>query len=528
MCVDLSVVFNQHMVVRHLHQRQAMGEDEAVLPPIYSKDPGIPGILEVGYMGPMWNNTQYTSAMPNGGTGLQGAQPASSEVTFCPDEVNTRRSLAPLEGEGVMYSPEWYDKLGKPLKMSRPKDDDGPPEPKDRPDKEVALPLPTPNETAGEGSDKEGDTKSKEASSSDSNSDSSSSSDSEDSSQDSPSSKSSDNESDAQSDVPKHKVRRRKKPHQSSKAESDGEPIPEDTKTSVDPEDAKEAPHDSGIGDGTTASPTVGSSGDGVVALLGICSMSGARGRGSLPLLTTLPSMATLEALMNDLEKFSERMFKSLEETNIAIYDKVLRGFKDTSGKCKTFIHEMGALAVTFFAQAKQMEDGLVKCDTKAFDEVMSASKSHIIGLIEEVAEAEDIYDSGEASFDSILASVTKEIKEYVRLKGEEQREEYKKQCLDQIKQDHGRLDGTCFIPMIVGNLTAHHALTMSQQVAQSHVPLKIMVAPLCTQAGTIKVYMKFVEFLARQMVTLQEKLGPGAAGVPLESEPNDQSTSTK
>ena len=123
---------------------------------------------------------------------------------------------------------------------------------------------------------------------------------------------------------------------------------------------------------------------------------------------------------------------------------------------------------------------------------------------------------------------LAKEIKEYVRLKGEEQRQEYKKQCLDQIRQDHGRLDGTCFIPMIVGNLTAHHALAMSQQVAQSHVPLKIMIAPLRTQAGTIKVYMKFVEFLARWVVTLQERLGPGAAGIPLESEPNDQSSSTK
>ena len=526
MCLDLSVAFNQHMVVRRLHWRQGVGGDEAVLPPIYSKDPGIPGILAVGYMGPMWNNTQYTSAVPTGGTGLQGARPAISEVTFCADKVNAHRSLAPMEGEGVMYSPEWYDKSAKPLKMSRPEDDDEPPEPKDHPDEEVAPP--SPNETAGGGSDKEGDAKSKEASSSDFDSDSSSSSGSEDSSQDSPSSKSSDNGSDAQSDVPKHKVRQKKKPHQSSEAESDGEPIPEDTKTSVDPGDAKEAPHDSGIGDGTTASPTVGSSGDGVVALLGVRSMSGASGRGSLPLPTTLPSMATLEALTNDLEKFSERMFKSLEETNIAVCDKVLRGFKDTSGKCKTFIHEMGALAVTFFAQAKQMEDGLVKCDTRAFDEAMNASKNHIIGLIEEVAEAEDIYDSSEVNFDSILASVTKEIKEYVRLKGEEQRQEYKKQCLDRIKQDQGRLDGMCFIPMIVGNLIAHHTLAMSQRVVQSHVPLKIMIVPLRTQAGAIKVYMKFMEFLARRVVALQERLGPGAASIPLESEPNDQSSSTK
>ena len=72
---------------------------------------------------------------------------------------------------------------------------------------------------------------------------------------------------------------------------------------------------------------------------------------------------------------------------------------------------------------------------------------------------------------------------------------------------------------MIVGNLTAHQALVMSQRVAHSHVPLKIMMAPLCTQVGAVKVYMKFVEFLARQVIALQERLGPGSSMVLLESE---------
>ena len=43
-----------------------------------------------------------------------------------------------------------------------------------------------------------------------------------------------------------------------------------------------------------------------------------------------------------------------------------------------------------------------------AFCEVMSASKGHVCGLIEQVAEAEGIFDVGEANFDSVLASVTK------------------------------------------------------------------------------------------------------------------------
>ena len=169
------------------------------------------------------------------------------------------------------------------------------------------------------------------------------------------------------------------------------------------------------------------------------------------------------------------------------------------------------------------MEGGLAKCDARAFEEAMDASKDHVIHLIQEVADAEGIYEKSEAHFDKILVSVAEQVKEYIALKGEEQRKAYKAKCLDRIGQDHGRLDGACFVPMIVGNLTTHRALSMSLRVSQSHVPLQIMLAPLRTQAFTVKIYMKFVEFLARRVIALQEKLGPGVTSVPLESKPNDQ-----
>ena len=77
---------------------------------------------------------------------------------------------------------------------------------------------------------------------------------------------------------------------------------------------------------------------------------------------------------------------------------------------------------------------------------------------------------------------------------------------------------------MIVGNLTAHCALCMSTRVAQLHVPLHIMLAPMHTQAGAVKACTKFVEFLARWVITLHEKLGPGITSVLLESDLNNQS----
>ena len=85
------------------------------------------------------------------------------------------------------------------------------------------------------------------------------------------------------------------------------------------------------------------------------------------------------------------------------------------------FIHDMGALMVTFFGQAEKMEQDLAKSNAEAFREVISASKGHICGLIEEVAKAEGIYNSGEAKFDSILVSVAKEIKAFVHQEGKKQ-----------------------------------------------------------------------------------------------------------
>ena len=311
-------------------------------------------------------------------------------MTFCPDDKNSRKSLAPMQGEGIIYSPKWYDKSGKPLENSNavqpnnlsevPLDHDselgG-----DEPDNKVMSAPPVPNEVVGDGSDKD-DAKSREASGagSDSGSGSSgsgSSSGSEDSSQDSASSRWGSSEGDAQGDAPRHKVRQKKKLHQSFNAESDEESAlrvtTDKTGGNTDGE-AKRTSQDSGLSDGATAYPITGSSGAGTAALLGVRHAADARGIGPLPLPTTLPSMATLEVLTGNLEKLGGKLFRGLEETNLAVYNKVLQGFKDTSGKCKNFIHKMGSLVVTFFAQAEEMEKGLAKCDAMAFREAMSAS----------------------------------------------------------------------------------------------------------------------------------------------------------
>ena len=441
--LDTPINFNRCLVARRLHRRQTPGGDEAVLPPVFSKDPNVPGTLQVGYMGPMWLNTEYTSTLPTGGAGLLSEtepQPSITEVAFCADEVQAHKSLAPMDGASVVYSPEWYDESGKfcPDRGRKPKikSDEATPSPA----KPKATPSPAKSKSSakvgsdGEGSNKSGEeeaaasghesdvsgsgesTKSDQASNSDSGAGSdagsgagsgksefgSGSEDSSKSSRSSSGGASSKAESDGDSDsVNRRKVLRRKKSRRSG-SESEGKP--KDTQSGNDAKGCGTAPsggdakgdgtepesRDSGVGDGVTVTPVV-SSGDGAAAVVGMKFIAGAPRKGALPVPTALPPMAALRTLTDDLEALSDKMFQDLEEVNLEVYNKVLKGFKDTGGKCRTFIQEMGALVIAFLAKAEGLEDELAKPDAVAFAEAMEASKTHVLRLIQEVAEAEDM-----------------------------------------------------------------------------------------------------------------------------------------
>ena len=93
----------------------------------------------------------------------------------------------------------------------------------------------------------------------------------------------------------------------------------------------------------------------------------------------------------------------------------------------------------------------------------------------------------------------------------------YIAKCMEWIRGVHGSLDGTQFIPMVITNVTTHHALVLNQRVNQSQIPLQIMISPMRTQAATMGAGLKFIEFLSKRVLALDVKLGPASA-VSLES----------
>ena len=227
--------------------------------------------------------------------------------------------------------------------------------------------------------------------------------------------------------------------------------------------------------------------------------------------------MEVLEGLANDLYSYSGKLFRSLEETSMAMLERILSGFKRSGGHACDYIHETAAIALNFFSRAGEMEAELELSEALKFRNVVNGMKDSIWDLIRWTALAEESYEDVAAQFDNILSSVSDELKEFVEAQGEEQRQEYISKCLDQIRGIHGSLDGTQFIPMVVMNATMHHTLALNQRVNQSQIPLQIMILPMHTQATTMGAGLKFVEFLSRWMLALDVKLGPATA-VSLES----------
>ena len=298
----------------------------------------------------------------------------------------------------------------------------------------------------------------------------------------------------------------KKKEDQGSEDESDDQ--------SKTPKDQTAVSKDSDLG--------TSGSGDGIGAgaeVSAVASNPGINLSTGLPLPTQLLSMDFLERLADDLYAYSGELFRGLEETSMAMLDRVLLGFKKLGGRAREYIFETAAIAMNFFSRAGDMEAELESSEALKFREAVDGMKESIRDLIRQTASAEESYEDTAANFNNILASVSDELKEFVELQGEEQHQTYIAKCLEWIRGVHGSLDGTQFIPMIISNthVTTHHALALNQRVNQSQIPLQIMISPMRTQAATMGAGLKFVEFLSKRVLALDVKLGP-ASSVSLES----------
>ena len=101
-----------------------------------------------------------------------------------------------------------------------------------------------------------------------------------------------------------------------------------------------------------------------------------------IPLPTQLPSMEVLEQLADDLYAYSGELFRGLEETSMAMLDRILSGFKRLGSHTREYIHETAAIAINFFSRAGDMEAELESSEALKFWEAVNSMKESIRDLI--------------------------------------------------------------------------------------------------------------------------------------------------
>ena len=355
--LDVSMCYNRHLVVCWLHRWEGKLGDLALLPPVFSRDPTIPILLPVWYIGELWLNEFFNTPVAAGGSGLGKACPAITRLACCCQEVIANKTLVDWTDEEHVYPPA----------TPAPQDDAA----------NDAVNNPN-NDAKNDANDNANN----------------------DPADDDDKSEHDDDESDENATP--------KKEEEESEDKSDNE--------SKSPKNQSAVLRDSGLGTSSSShSIGVGAS----VSTLVINPR--VRHDASLPLPTRLPSMGALEELANDLYAYSGKLFRGLEETSMAMLDRILSGFK-RSGRCThEYIHETAAIALNFFSRAGDMEAELESSEALRFRNTVNGMKDSIRDLIRWTAMAEESYEEAAAQFDNILSLVSDKLKEFVEAQGEEQ-----------------------------------------------------------------------------------------------------------
>ena len=314
--------YNRHLLVRHSHRWEGKHGDLALLPPVFSTDPTLLILLPVRYIGELWLNDIFNMPVAAGSTGMGKARPIISRLSCCHQEVIASKTLADwTENERVVYP-------SPPTRLT-PKNDEA-----DRPDND-----PSPSKgsrQSNKGSNRSehddelvGDDKSEHGGRSGGDA------------------------------TPKEKE------DQGSEDESDNQ--------SKTPKNQTAVSRDSGLGTSSSGHGV----GTGALASNPCVNLS-----TGLPLPTRLLLDGSLGKTSKRFVCLQRRTLPGLEETSMAMLDRVLSGFKRSGGHAREYIYETAAIAINFFSQAGDMEAELESSKALKFQEAVNGMKGSIHDLI--------------------------------------------------------------------------------------------------------------------------------------------------
>ena len=115
------------------------------------------------------------------------------------------------------------------------------------------------------------------------------------------------------------------------------------------------------------------------------------------------------------------------------------------------------------------------------------------------------VYEESQKKFTGVLKQVEEEVRKYLETQSTVDSSAFMDESFDKLRQYSNLFNISPFIPVVVGTVVTHHALLTSLRVNVSHIPLKIFLSPLESDATVASGQMALLQYMTQQSVTIWE-----------------------
>ena len=155
----------------------------------------------------------------------------------------------------------------------------------------------------------------------------------------------------------------------------------------------------------------------------------------------------------------------------------------------------------------------------------LSSIRNWITELIKEASKLEVVYEESQNKFTGVLKQVEGEVRKYLETTVDSTA--FMDESFDNLQQYSNSFNILPFIPVVVGMVVTHHALLTSLRVNMSHLPLKMFILLLESDATVMSGQMALLQYMTQQCIAIWEgqvKTVPAVRASSRNAEPNIES----
>ena len=226
-------------------------------------------------------------------------------------------------------------------------------------------------------------------------------------------------------------------------------------------------------------------------------------GQALLQDFATPQELESLHALANEQVAIAHHFDTKFSNTAFILLKKVHEAFITTGGVAQKFVDDMAMAGLNFIWDAIAYEQELTSSDSEAFAAGLTHIRNWIAKLIREESELEVVYEESQKKFTRVLKQVEEEVRKYLKTQSMADSTAFMDESFNNLWQYSNSFNISPFVPVVVGTVVTHHALLTSLQVNVSHLPLKIFLSPLESDATAASGQMALLQYVAQQSIAI-------------------------